>query len=67
MIFVLFVLSHTCLEIIVFSSSSPAEIGIPEALTSEFSESIITDIFGRQRRRALSVAPLLSAFLEVYV
>ena len=29
MIFVLFVLSHTCLEIIVFSSSSPAEIGIP--------------------------------------
>jgi hypothetical protein len=36
-------------------------------LTSEFSESIITDIFGRQRRRALSVAPLLSAFLEVYV
>ncbi len=66
MIFVLFVLSHTCLEIIVFSSSSPAEIGIPEALTSEFSESIITDIFGRQRRRALSVVPLLSAFLEVY-
>ena len=65
MIFVLFVLSHTCLEIIVFSSASPAEIGIPEALTSEFSESIITDVFRRQERSALSEAPLPPIFLEV--
>ena len=67
MIFILFVLSHTCLEIIVFSSSSSTETGMAEALTSAVSASIITDIFGRQRRRALSVAPLPSAFLEVYV
>ena len=32
-------------------------------LTSLFSSFIITDIFGRQRRRALSVVPLPSAFL----
>ena len=64
--FVSFSLEHTFCHVIVFSSSSPAEIGIVEALTSVFSKSIITDIFGRQRRRALSVAPLPSAFLEVY-
>ena len=65
--FVSFSLEYTFCHVIVFSSSSPAETGIVEALTSEFSESIITDIFGRQRRRALSVAPLPSAFWEVYV
>ncbi len=67
MFFVSFRLPYAVLYAIVFSSSSSTETGIAEALTSEFSESIITDIFGRQRRRALSVAPLLSAFLEVYV
>ena len=66
MFFVSLALKHTSRHVIFFFSSFSNETGIVEALTSEFSESIITDIFGRQRRRALSVAPFPSAFLEVY-
>ena len=54
MFFVSYDLTHACLDIIAFPSSFSAEIGMVGILTSVLSVSIITDIFGRQRRRVLN-------------
>ena len=65
MFFISFRLPYAVLYAIVFSSSSPTETGIVEALTSEFSESIITDILdGKDAARWVQRS--LPPFLEVY-